>query len=207
MGKALPEGVRRRIRLFEWQARLFLGFSAPIHSEDRRILERVIFPYFSKEDEAQIILSVGCEFYTRHYSQLITCAEFWTMEPDPAKARWAATHHIEDKLENLHHHAKPSYFDVIVCNGVYGWGLNDRESCEIAFNNCFNCLRPGGALIIGWNDVPERRPFPLDELHALNRFLKWNFQPLQAWRYLTDTSYRHTFDFYKKPMEKRDFHR
>jgi len=199
----VPAGTRNLILSLESQARQLLGLSVPIHSEDRRILEKVIFPYFSRQNKSQIILFVGCDFYTEHYPQLVACAEFWTMEPDPVKTRWAANKHIENKLENLHLHAKLSYFDVIFCNGVYGWGLNDRDSCEIAFNNCFNCLRPGGSLIIGWNDIPQRRPFPLDELHALSQFSKSHFDPLQTWRYLTDTPHRHTFDFYQKPTGDR----
>jgi len=29
-------------------------------------------------------------------------------------------------------------------------------------------------------------------------FRKYTFPPLGTWRYLTDTPYRHTFDFYRK---------
>ena len=202
IGKIVPQGTRKQIHSLESQARSLLGLPVPIRSNDRRVLEKVIFRYLSRENKSQVVLFVGCDFHTHHYPRLLSCAEFWTLEPDAAKAQWGAQKHIEDKLENLHLHAKTLYFDVIICNGVFGWGLNDRESCEIAFNNCFNCLQPGGFLIVGWNDVPERRPFPLDELRALKRFSKWPFEPLHTWRYLTDTPNRHTFDFYQKTIPR-----
>jgi hypothetical protein len=46
--------------------------------------------------------------------------------------------------------------------------------------------------------VPRRAPIPLADLQSLARFRQMFFSPLGAWRYRTDTPYRHTFDFYQK---------
>jgi hypothetical protein len=53
--------------------------------------------------------------------------------------------------------------------------------------------------MLGWNDLPERTPVPLDEIASLRRFKPATFVPLGTWRYLTSTPYRHTFDFYRRP--------
>jgi hypothetical protein len=37
--------------------------------EDRRLLERVIFPYFIKNESYKSILFVGCEWYTERYNR------------------------------------------------------------------------------------------------------------------------------------------
>jgi len=39
---------------------------------------------------------------------------------------------------------------------------------------------------------------PLAEIESLGDFQKFRFPPLGSWRYLTDTPYRHTYDFNRK---------
>jgi hypothetical protein len=46
--------------------------------------------------------------------------------------------------------------------------------------------------------VPRRCPFPLESIASLARFRRHEFPLFGNWRYLTDTVYRHTFDFYVK---------
>jgi hypothetical protein len=40
-------------------------------------------------------------------------------------------------VEHLDRHFPKAHFDLILCNGVYGWGLDDRASCERAFQRCY----------------------------------------------------------------------
>lgn len=57
-------------------------------------------------------------------------------------------------------------FDIVVSNGVIGWGLNERIGFEQMMEQCHRVLKPGGLLILGYNDTPERKPYPVDIDHA-----------------------------------------
>jgi hypothetical protein len=76
--------------------------------------------------------------------------------------------------------------------------LNRREDCEAALSQCHLCLADEGQLLLGWNDLPKWDPAPLSALESLARFRQCEFPPLGVSRYLTNTSYRHTYDFYRK---------
>jgi hypothetical protein len=52
--------------------------------------------------------------------------------------------------------------------------------------------------MLGWNNIPRRRPFSLEASAGLARFKPYVFPPLRDSRYLTHSRNRHTFDFYVK---------
>ena len=176
-----------------------LGLPVPIETEDRRVLEQIIFPFYRTDASIRSILFVGCDWYTRHYERsFFTGTDYWTIEFAPEKRKFGARQHVVGPLESLATHFPAGTFDLILCNGVYGWGLDRREQIESAFTQCHQTLRDGGHLMIGWDDIPARVPVPLEQIESLRRFQRFEFPPLQAWRYLTDTPYRHTYDFYRK---------
>jgi SAM-dependent methyltransferase len=192
-------------RLFtDWQfasrvVRKRLGLPVAMETEDRRVLENIIFPYYLSDPNVKSVLFVGCDWYTRHYQRFyFSNVDYWTIEPAAERRKFGAKRHVVAPLENLDAHFSPQTFDLIVCNGVYGWGLNSREQCESAFAQCYSRLRDGGHLMLGWDDIPERTPVPLAEIASLNRFRRHDFPSLGSWRYLTDTPYRHTYNFYRK---------
>ena len=170
---------------------------ALIH-EDRRVLERTIFPSLIRRDDIRRILFVGCEWYTRRYEWIFRSRDYWTLEKDPGKRRYGADNHVIGRLEHLGRYFAPGSLDLIICNGVYGWGLNVAEDGDRAFAAAFEALREGGLLLLGWNDVPERRPFPLADCPSLARFARYRFEPLAAEDYLTNTPYRHVYSFYAR---------
>jgi hypothetical protein len=177
--------------------RYALGLPVPMETEDRRILEGPIFTYFSERRARSRILFVGCDWYTKHYERhYFRGCEFSTLDPLPHAKKYGARRHVVAPLQDLHRYFPEQYFDVIICNGVYGFGLDDPEDCEAAFSQCYSRLFPRGQFVFGWNDIPERTPVPLSQLHSLSRFERFHFPPLGTWRYLTDTPYRHTYDFY-----------
>ncbi|HTT04843.1 MAG TPA: class I SAM-dependent methyltransferase [Steroidobacteraceae bacterium] len=193
------------LRLFtDWgflvrTARYALGLPVPMETEDRRVLEQILFPYFGSQSDVRTVLFVGCDWYTKHYQRVFFRAQtFWTIDPAPGAARFGARQHLIAPLENLEEHFAPAHFDLILCNGVYGFGLDSQEQCERAFQACHSRLRTQGHLVLGWDDIPERTPVPLAGIAALQQFQRWDFPPLGTWRYLTDTPYRHTYDFYRR---------
>ena len=175
------------------------GLPTPLNTTDRIVMERDIFPEYARDPSIKRMLFVGCGRYTAHYQQLFfPTKDFWTIEPDPGAAGFGAKQHVIAPLEDLDRHFPPAHFDFILCNGVYGWGLDRHEQLEAAFAQCHSRLRDDGHLFFGCDDIPQRAPVDLDTVSSRALFRKYTFPPLGTWRYLTDTPYRHTFDFYRK---------
>jgi len=177
--------------------RVLVGLPAPMRTLDREILENTIIPFFVARGVRRVLF-VGTDWFTKHYERYFTGSDYWTIEIEPRRRRFGAAQHIVDSVQHLDRHFPKAYFDLILCNGVFGWGLDDPVSCERAFQQCYDCLRDQGILMLGWNDVPEHRPFPLESIQSLARFARFEDSPLGAWRYATPTLNRHTYDFYTK---------
>ena len=176
-----------------------LGLPTPLNTEDRRILEQTIFPFYGANPSFQNVLFVGCNTYTSDYQRLyFGDRNFWTIEPNADLTQFGARQHVVAPLEEMGRHFAEKFFDLIICNGVFGWGLDREAQCNAAFEQCHICLREGGHLIFGWDDVARRTPIEVAQISSLARYGRFNFPPLGTWRYLTDTPYRHTFDFYQK---------
>ena len=176
-----------------------LGLATPLNTTDRIVMERDIFPEYARDPAIERMLFVGCGRYTAHYQQqFFPNKDFWTIEPDPGSAGFGAKQHVIAPLEELDRHFPAGHFDLIICNGVYGWGLDRPEQLEAGFAQCHSRLRDDGHLFFGWDDIPERAPVDLDTVSSRALFRKYTLPTLNTWRYLTDTPYRHTFDFYRK---------
>ena len=172
--------------------------SARRQTVDRRILEEVILPGYARRADIRRVLFVGCAAYTQPYQNLFTHCEYWTIDPAARRARYGSRQHIVDRLENLGRHVAADYFDLIVCNGVLGWGLNDLNAANAAFTACHRHLRHGGELVLGWNDVaPRNRVVPAD-VSALEPFEPQLFDPLQTAQLRVSVAHRHVFNFYQK---------
>jgi SAM-dependent methyltransferase len=192
----LPFRAFRKVR-FEF--RVLTGWGMHDKSPHRLPLEETIIPFFAGRAECQRILFVGCSLATLWYNKAFREKLYWTIDAAPQKARFGSGRHIVDRLKNLAKHFEGGYFDVIFMNGVIGWGLNDPKEADVSIHACYHCLKPEGKLVIGWNDIPERRPFLIDDLPALKQFKRWSFPPFQTWRFLIQDPTPYYFDFYGKP--------
>jgi len=175
-----------------------IGIDSYLRTQDREVLETVIFPYLVEQPEFHKILFVGCAWYTKGYNKIFQSKDYYTLEIDPNKRMCGSKKHIIDTVENVRLHFKEGELDLIVCNGVFGWGLNDKSAVEKTFQGFFDCLREGGVFILGWNDVPERRPFPLEECRSIQQFHPFTFPPLGTHQYAMETENRHIYSFYIK---------
>ncbi len=176
------------------------GAQLRLHTLDRDVLEKTILPYFAQDPQFQRILFIGCDWYTRAYSRLFAGKEYWTLEMKPSRRKFGAVLHITDRCQNTARYFDPSSLDVIVMNGVFGYGLNEREDVEQTLAGFHCCLRDQGIFVLGWNDVSSCRPMPLEDIEGLRRFEPYAFPPLGSAHYLTPTHNRHTFSFYRKPL-------
>lgn len=178
--------------------RALTGRAVSLPTEDRRVLERVIFAHYAGLAGIRTVLFVGCEFYTQRYERYFARHNYWTIDPDPHRRRFGGRQHVIGRLEQLGEHFPTGFFDLIVCNGVYGWGLDRAEDCETALHACHACLADGGHLVFGWNDMPRYDPAPLASIGAFSRFAEYAIPGLGS-QYLTATAYRHTYRFLQKP--------
>src|SRR6185295_6162448 len=92
---------------------------------------------------------------------------------------------IADSFSHLDRHFPPDHFDLIVCNGVIGWGLDDPAEVERTFEQCRLALTPGGVFVLGWNDVEGHRPVDVASSPALGRLRPFTLPTLSAARYDT----------------------
>lgn len=202
--------VARHVRAFAglpWRARwrwlsrrIASAVTGRIASADRRLLERDILPAYAARAHAQTLLFVGCDRATAHYARIFdrSATAFCTLDIDPARRRFGAARHAVARLEDAASHFAPGSLDVIICNGVLGFGLDDRAAFESAMRSCFACLRDRGELLLGWNNVPAYAPFDPSEVVLALGYARAARSPLRAWRVETDTPTRHTYDAYVK---------
>jgi hypothetical protein len=165
---------------------------------DRRVLEGLVFPWLLAQAHWHRVLFVGCAWYTQRYHALFANKDYWTLEADPRAARHGARQHITGRLEQLPALMAPESLDVIVCNGVVGWGLDAPEAVEAAVIACHATLRRGGLLLLGWNETVRRKCAVLSQARALGRFAPLQCPPLNASVMHTGSINRHVYAFYEK---------
>jgi SAM-dependent methyltransferase len=187
----VPRGLRLRSKMRWKNGRWRLA------TPDRVFLEDVIVPGFLAMDDIHRVLDIGVAWYTRSYPRLFKGVEYWTIDVDPTKQRIAGRNHHTLSATNLTDEFQPATFDLIVCNGVFGWGLNEPAGVEKALDQCADVLRPGGWLVVGWNDMEGRRVPGMETLFT-KRFRRQVFPPVGADHFIPETSYAHRFDFLTK---------
>jgi SAM-dependent methyltransferase len=192
----LPRRVASRVRT---KLCLLLGIPMPIVSEDRRVLETQILPRIAAERHR--VLFVGCEIYTAHYRRLFLRNDFHTIDYDPAKKRYGARQHTVGSATELQKHYEARSFDAVVFNGVLGYGIDQPEGAEAAIRACQSVLKPGGLLVVGWNDRPDVRQL-IDHCAELQRGLVPTvFEPLGVVQTEPLDVGRHVFSFYSKTAD------
>jgi hypothetical protein len=186
-----------------------------LSTPDRHVLETIILPSFASRPEVRRVLFVGCADYTKDYESCFVGREYYTIDVDPACAGYGAAvpgRHFIDSAENVDRYFRPCSLDLILMNGVFGYGLNRRERAETTVARCYDLLVDWGALMIGWNDDPDCKPFEPVGLAGLARFDRMGFPALTVapgvrrlsdGDYLVDEDYRHVFSFFVKPALSR----
>ncbi len=198
-GLAVWLGLPARAKV-RWAARKLRDSLPGLHhiaSADRRLLEGDLLRGYAADPRLRKLLFIGCEWYTQDYAALFDPdrARFRTVDIDPAKARYGSADHVVAPMQEMHRHIAPGSIDVIVCNGVYGFGVNDRAELARAFAAAHAVLVPGGRLLLGWNDVNVLGPFDPEPVARAAGFARDEARA-GGWRRRTDTPTRHTFDFY-----------
>jgi hypothetical protein len=125
---------------------------------DRAVLECQILPYYQLSRAHDTIVFVGTDWYTFGYGRLFKHKRFNTIDVDPARARYGATNHFVAPMQELERHFAPASIDVVFCNGVIGWGLDEIEDGRAALAAAGVVLRQNGHLVLGWNKLDGHDP-------------------------------------------------
>lgn len=161
---------------------------------DRRYLEDVILPAFCAM-RPQRVLFVGTRRYTRHYGEPFeqAGAEYWTLELLPSMAKFGSRRHITGSVLDADRLFAPAFFDMVLLNGVFGWGVNQPEHQETALAALWSVLKPDGILLLGYNN--DRVPDPLQLEIMKKRYLHGIPGLPPRVKFETES---HVYDFFRK---------
>lgn len=142
---------------------------------------------------------MGVAWYTADYPAAFAGRTFVTLDLDRSRIEPRATRHVVGNVCDVEA-LFDEPFDVILLNGVIGYGLDERSDVERALRGCAARLRPGGTLVIGVN---EQRPTNVDpsSLAAASLFESRPFARWPAGRVTVDLPFReptHTFLFWRR---------
>lgn len=175
---------------------------------DRRLLAEEILPLLAASNEVQRVLSVGVAWYTKDYEAPFAKAQktFMTLEIDPERAVFGSTRkHVTGdvcELDTLFADEEP--FDVILMNGVIGYGIDTVDLVERALVASAARLRRGGLLVLGVNEEKPTHVDPMSAPSAKALFLPRHDLFFSKWpdgRVTVEVPFReknHTFLFWTK---------
>ncbi len=129
--------------------------------KDRRIrrlpsrifLETVVIPALAKAGRRRMLF-VGTRSYNQPAYERCTREGIvvWSIDMDAsASAHGAPDGHFVGNICDIEKLAGGQSFDVIMFNGVLGWGLNTASEALMAVKAMKNVVAPGGLLFVGWN--------------------------------------------------------
>ena len=163
---------------------------------DRIYLWHTLIPsivkfHFAQQKEAIHIFSIGQQWYTIEESvniQLLLkqfkskSSTLTTMDIDPSVHHMFQNHLTQNALDLdqaiVHQHQ--NYFDVVIVNGVIGWGVNTLQDAQKLMRVVESISKPGATIIVGRN-VP--RLCCSLEVYATSNFSPTTFgQQILPWR-------------------------
>lgn len=185
------------------------GWSLGLYTPpDRRVLEEALRAFAARADVRRVLF-VGVKAYNRHLKDLFVGPSslggegrtFATIDPVPEFAEFGGSPHFVDVLENLDRHVEAESFELVVMNGVIGFGLNDPANVERALTQVHRALVPGGELFLGINErIPTH--VALTGVEAMRLFSPKPFALFGAPRQVIETPFReetHTFELWERP--------
>jgi SAM-dependent methyltransferase len=129
----------------------------------RILLVNEILPAYARL--AGRILWIGCRRYTKEYGFRLSLhgGECWTTDIEIAHAQWGETgRHFTWDLTYIDRLIAAEAFDSVLCNGVFGFGVDTRPAQLAALQAMSRILKPGGRLLLGWNTDRMEDPLSFD---------------------------------------------
>lgn len=140
------------------------------------------------------ILWIGCRRYTREYGRLLerNGGECWTVDIERSHAKWGELgRHFTWDLVSIDRLIAAGAFDTVLCNGVFGFGVDRRPAQLAALQAMCSILKPGGRLLLGWNTERVEDPLRLDFVQ--NAFVDDDLTAMGARRAVPEAGYVYEF--------------
>jgi len=165
-----------KLRFFDYRESVYKA------SDNRRYYEYCLLPFFRIHPAFKRILFTGVGSFTQHYPVFFQKKELVkTIDIQPELEQlFPGDTHITDSVTNIEHHVPAEELDLVLMNGVYGWGLDSEGELAKALDKIFRVMRPGGMLVFGWNDSEERDPLKFRDGNWQNFFKQ--FRPFEICR-------------------------
>ncbi|AMG46070.1 class I SAM-dependent methyltransferase [Achromobacter ruhlandii] len=177
------------------------GVDFRLDTPSRGFLEQRIFGYLNRlaadRSAPQELLFLGLDKHNWHYPRLLR-ANFHSLDISPRNAVYGrpGRHRVGDALAMAAHYG-PDAFDVVVANGLLGFGIDGESGLRRLLAQCHEVLKPGGVLVLGYNDLRERTPFPVVVDGGLEEFVP-AIDGVTASRHMVEDRYRHVYCFCRK---------
>ena len=158
----------------------------------RLCLEREILPWVAAHFSR--ILFVGTASYTYHYEKLFRRGQYTTVDLHPSTAVWGARDHIVAPIQDINRHRPKGFFDCVVLNGVFGFGVDQADDMRVVLKELHDALQPDGFLVVGWNSDMHEDPEALslyEPFFVRNQEAPW----IGRRRFPAET---HIYDFYRR---------
>lgn len=129
---------------------MFVRSSSQIHMYPSRVyLEERVLPFLGQHPP---VLDIGHFKDLDHYKYLVGTKQYVTV--DIRRSKTGPTIRCNCTYPELVLLARKHYVEYgsILLNGVIGFGVNTKYDLDATFQNFYELLRPGGHLLIGWNE-------------------------------------------------------
>jgi hypothetical protein len=119
----------------------------------RKFLNAVLAPALAAAGHRRMLF-VGAQPYNLpFYAQCEALGiDVWSVDFDPASARYGAPGgHFVGDIRNIHALVGAMTFDIIMFNGILGFGINSAPDAVAAVEAMARIAQPNTLLVVGWN--------------------------------------------------------
>ncbi len=180
-----------------------LGLDFRLRAFSRMFLEQEIFGYINQQfrrgagTPAARCLFIGLDKHNWHYDRLLDL-DFYSMDLNPRNAVYGqANRHVVGSATELSAYYPPRSFDVVVANGLIGFGLDTEEAFDRLMFECHRVLTDDGVLVLGYNDKPDRLSFRVEQAAGFQAFK--TFEPgipgMTGARHVVADKFQHCYVF------------
>lgn len=180
-----------------------LNIDFRLRAANRQFLEQSVFGYINRmagEAPGTIkTLFVGVDKHNWHYPRLLK-TEFHSLDIEARKAVYGQPgRHWTGSATSMAGHYGDNAFDVVVANGLLGFGIDEAQGCRHLLENCEAVLKPGGLLVLGYNDRSDRVPYAVLPM-ALGLFDEFTppIAEVAGALHRVDDSFQHVYLFLTK---------
>ncbi|MEM7147415.1 MAG: hypothetical protein AAF591_20030 [Verrucomicrobiota bacterium] len=167
---------------------------------DRVMFDEAIIPSLASDAEIVEVLDVGCQWYNLHHARHFRGKRYHTIDIEPEQSRYGASRHVVGSFLDARDYYGRGQFDLVLINGVFGWGIDGVEQLEEAMGVLGYLVKGEGVVVVGWNQLGERVPVvPVGELFGEG----WEGVDLigAGSEVLANEDTGHTFSFFRRGGE------